>query len=84
MSLPLTFVRLCSWWANSELVGFGTADGQPFDEDLADGLARSTAFVALLSQDGLGRLARLTAASHCDMVVVRQPARCPAQLTGAD
>ena len=61
-----------AWWANSNIPGFGIPPGQPFDEGLAHGLARTHSFVALLSQDGLARLARLTADSPCDMVLVRR------------
>ena len=60
-----------AWWANSHLPGFGIPPGQPFYDGLADGLARTHSFVALLSQDGLARLAWLTADSPCDMVLVR-------------
>ena len=61
-----------AWWANSDIPGFGIPPGQPFDEGLADGLARAHSFVALLSQAGLARLALLAADSPCDMVLVRR------------
>jgi hypothetical protein len=66
-----------AWWSNSDIPGFGIPPGQPFYDGLADGLARTHSFVALLSQDGLARLARLTADSPCDMVLVRRALSLP-------